>query len=292
MFDTETTGLNANYERMTEIGAVKVAGGEIVDTFNTFVNPEKPISAKITELTGITDEMVADAPKEEEALRQFMEFCGDRVLVAHNAPFDMGFLNAAAERCGIKLSYPSIDTVVIARTLYPNLRNHKLDTLAKHLEVGDFNHHRACDDAAVLAKIFVKITAALESEYGIETVDQINAKLAGGDPKKLPTYHQIILVKNSTGLKNLYRLISYSHLDYFYKKPRIPKRADEIPGGPAHRQRLRGRGTLPGGGKRPSLGELCRIVLEVYDYLEIQPVGNNEFDLNPPRCPTRKSSGV
>lgn len=222
MFDTETTGLSAGSERMTEIGAVRIKDGLILESFNTFVNPEKPIPAKITELTGITDEMVQNAPKETEALQMFLSFCGDTPLIAHNAPFDMAFITAAVERAKLKQRFTSIDTVPICRKLLPELKKHKLDAVAKHLEVGDFHHHRACDDADILAKIFIKLCEMM-NQKGIQTIQQINLMLAGADPKKLPSYHQIILVRNQTGLKNLYQLISKAHLEYFYKKPRIPK---------------------------------------------------------------------
>ncbi len=223
VFDIETTGLNALSERMTEIGAVRVKNGEILERFNIFVNPEKMIPAKIVDLTGITDEMVKDAPKEAEALRQFYDFIGqDAVLVAHNADFDTGFIRAAAARCGMEYSYSHVDTLVAAKALYPGLKNYKLDTLVSHLKVGPFNHHRACDDAEVTAKVFLDMLSRLK-EKGIASVDEINKALSNGDYKTQRPYHMILLVKNQKGLKNLYKLISYSHLKYFYKKPRIPR---------------------------------------------------------------------
>ena len=225
VFDLETTGLSAGLERMTEIGAVRVRNGEVVEEFDTFVNPEKRIPDEVVRLTSITDEMVADAPLEEEALRLFMDFVGreDAVLVAHNAPFDSSFLKAAAARHNIPLSYTYMDTVPISRALFPNLKNHKLDTLAKHLKLGDFHHHRACDDARTLAGIFLAETKLMQEEKQITAVDQINTGITVVDVKKLPSYHICILVQNLTGLKNLYKLISMSHLDYFYKRPRMPK---------------------------------------------------------------------
>lgn len=276
-FDIETTGLSAARDKITEIGAVKVENGVITDTFSTFANPEMPIPQKITQLTGITDDMVKDAPSQSEAVGAFLEFAGDNVLVAHNAPFDTSFIAKACEDMGREYNYTSIDTVAISRAILTDIKNCKLDTVAKFLRLGDFNHHRATDDAEMLARIFINLCQRLTDDYGITKTNDINTKIAGGDFKKLPTYHQIILVKNKTGLKNLYRLISYSHLNYFYKKPRIPKselvkyRKGLIIGsaccaGQLYMAILEGK----------PWGELKQIA-SFYDYLEIQPAGNNSF---------------
>ena len=276
-FDIETTGLSAARDKITEIGAVKVENGVITDTFSTFANPEMPIPQKITQLTGITDDMVKDAPSQSEAVSAFLEFAGDNVLVAHNAPFDTSFIAKACEDMGREYNYTSIDTVAISRAILTDIKNCKLDTVAKFLRLGDFNHHRATDDAEMLARIFINLCQLLTDDYGITKTNDINTKIAGGDFKKLPTYHQIILVKNKTGLKNLYRLISYSHLNYFYKKPRIPK--SELV---KYREGLIiGSACCAGqlymailGGK--PWGELKQIA-SFYDYLEIQPPGKNSF---------------
>lgn len=276
-FDIETTGLSAARDKITEIGAVKVENGVITDTFSTFANPEMPIPQKITQLTGITDDMVNDAPSQSEAVSAFLEFAGDNVLVAHNAPFDTSFIAKACEDMGREYNYTSIDTVAISRAILTDIKNCKLDTVAKFLRLGDFNHHRATDDAEMLARIFINLCQRLTDDFGITKTNDINTKIAGGDFKKLPTYHQIILVKNKVGLKNLYRLISYSHLNYFYKKPRIPKselvkyREGLIIGsaccaGQLYMAILEGK----------PWGELKQIA-SFYDYLEIQPAGNNSF---------------
>lgn len=276
-FDIETTGLSAARDKITEIGAVKVENGVITDTFSTFANPEMPIPQKITQLTGITDDMVKDAPSQSEAVGAFLEFAGENVLVAHNAPFDTSFIAKACEDMGREYNYTSIDTVAISRAILTDIKNCKLDTVAKFLRLGDFNHHRATDDAEMLARIFINLCQRLTDDYGITKTNDINTKIAGGDFKKLPTYHQIILVKNKAGLKNLYRLISYSHLNYFYKKPRIPKselvkyREGLIIGsaccaGQLYMAILEGK----------PWGELKQIA-SFYDYLEIQPAGNNSF---------------
>ncbi len=276
-FDLETTGLSAKNNRIIEIGAVLVKDGVVMDTFSTFVNPKTKIPPKITELTGIYDYMVEDAPEEEAAVRDFLEFCGDRVMVAHNAPFDMSFIKASCERLGIKKEFTSIDTVAICRAILNDIKNCKLDTVAKYLRLPEFNHHRACDDADVLAKIFVALASRLQTDFKIKSTAQINTGISGGDFKKLPMYHQIILVKNKAGLKNLYKLISYSHLDYFYKKPRILRSVLD-----KHRE-----GLIIG--SACEAGELFKAVLlgkpegelkeiaSYYDYLEIQPDGNNAF---------------
>ena len=281
VFDVETTGLSPSTDRLTEIGAVRVKNGEIVEEFDTFVNPKMPISQKITELTGITDEMVKDAPEEKQALEMFMKFCGDNILIAHNADFDMSFINAAALRSDIKYSPTYIDTVPMARSLLPDIKNHKLDTVANALKLPPFNHHRACDDARVLGQIFVEFIFKLESKECLDT-DGINAALAGGNWKNLKRYHMIILAKNSTGLKNLYKIISHSHLNTFYKG-----RGGSVPCVLKSYLNEHREGLIIG--SACEAGELYRAVLQkkqwgelleiasYYDYLEIQPNGNNDF---------------
>ncbi len=276
-FDLETTGLYATNDKITEIGAVKITDGRIVDSFSTFADPERPIPAKIVQLTGITDNMVKGAPSQSEAVRSFLDFCEGAVLVAHNAPFDTGFIRKACEDMGMEYNYTSVDTVAIARCILPELNNVKLDTLAKHFRLGKFNHHRAVDDAEMLTNIYLNLIRLLEKDHDVHDLNDMREKVVGGDYKKLPTYHQIILVKNKTGLKNLYKLISYSHLNCFHRRPRIPK--SELD---KHREGL----IL---GSACEAGELYRAILHhasreeiehiasYYDYLEIQPNGNNMF---------------
>ena len=277
VFDIETTGLSHATERITEIGAVRLKNMEVVDEFNTFVNPEKHIPENITELTGITDEMVADAPSEGEAVKSFLEFCGDAPLVAHNSDFDTSFIRAASERNKINYHNPAIDSLKLCKAAIPNKKKYTLDAMANELGLGDFNHHRASDDAKMLAMIFIKLIENSQKGRAIEKLGDLNTVLGNVDVKKMPTYHQIIIAKNNTGLKNLYKLISFSNLDYFAKKPRIPM--SELKN---HREGL----IL---GSACEAGELYRAILEgkseesieeianFYDYLEIQPIGNNKF---------------
>ena len=280
-FDIETTGLSAKYERITEIGAVRVVNGEIKDKFSTFVNPQKNIPPKITDITGITDDMVKDAPLESEAIKSFLEFCGkSSVLVAHNAPFDISFIKAAANRLNVEFTNTYIDTVPMCRSMLTGIKNCKLDTVVSYLKLPSFNHHRATDDAIALANIFISLIERLKEDTNAKSTKDINTNLAGTDIKKLPSYHQIILVKNQVGLKNLYKLISMSHLDYFYKKPIIPKsvlmehREGLIIGSACESGQLF-RAIVAG----RTFNELCEIA-SFYDYLEVQPIANNQFMLN------------
>lgn len=289
IFDVETTGLNASVERITEIGAIKIIDNKIVDKFSCFVNPKKPIPYRITKLTGITNEMVKDAPDESVIIPEFFKFCQDFVLVAHNASFDMRFILAAASRLNLKTNFCYIDTVAICRSLFPNLKNHKLDTIVNYLNLGGFNHHRACDDAKVLAEIFLKIKPKINiNNWILDNSSQIKNQEQNNfynykniiDPneiKKMPTYHCIILVKNKTGLKNLYKLVSISHIDYFYKKPRMPqseinKLRDGLVIGSACESGHLYRSIING----ENFETLCEIA-SFYDFLEIQPLGNNNF---------------
>lgn len=279
VYDTETTGLDPNTEFLTEIGAVVVENGQITETFGTFVNPGKPIPPKIVELTGINDSMVADAPTPDEAVRMFAEFAKGRVLIAHNAhKFDMRFMHIAAKRAGIELDNAYIDTLPMAQNLYPGLRNYKLDTINDHLEIEPFNHHRAVDDAMALAKIFCKMLEDL-TEKKIERLEDINIGLGGGNKEviKKKYYHLIILVRNQVGLKNLYKIVSEAHTNYFFKKPRVPrsilnKYRDGLLIGSACEAGELYRAVVEG----QSFEKLCQIA-EYYDFLEVQPLGNNEY---------------
>ncbi len=277
VFDIETTGLSPLSCKITEIGAVLVRKDEVLAVFNTFVAPEVPIPPEITKLTGIDDEMVKGAPKTEEALSQFLDFIGNRMLVAHNASFDISFIRKAAADCGLPFSNAYLDTVSMSRFVNPDLKKHKLDTIAEYFGLGDFNHHRASDDAEMCARIFYRMVDKLEND-GVHTPAEMSEAMSDHtDPLKLNSYHMILLVKNKAGLKNLYKLISDSYLKYYRKRPRIPKTVLE-----AHRE-----GLIIG--SACEAGELYRAVLEgkpwdellsladFYDYLEIQPISNNRF---------------
>ncbi|MBR7181406.1 MAG: PHP domain-containing protein, partial [Clostridia bacterium] len=277
VFDIETTGLSNRTCAITEIGAVLVKNGEVLDTFNTFVNPQMPIPEEITRLTSITDDMVKDAPLITEILPKFLDFVGDRLLIAHNADFDVGFIREAAKRQGIAFNSPYLDTLALSRHLNTDLKNHKLDDLARYFDLGDFHHHRACDDAEILSRIFFAMLAKLQ-ENDVHSFKELQGEMsATADPLILRPYHQVILVKNAVGLKNLYKLVSKGYLDYYRRVPRVPKTVLE-----KHRE-----GLIIGSACES--GELMRAILDnksegeieeiakFYDYLEIQPICNNRF---------------
>ena len=278
VFDIETTGFSAAEDRIIEIGAVKITDGAIVDRFSTFVNPEVPIPFEIQQLTHITDDMVLEAPKIEEALPAFLDFVGESALVAHNAGFDVGFIEQNCVRLGRSRTFTSVDTVGLARVLLPTLSKYKLNIVAKALNISLENHHRAVDDAAATAEIYVKFIEMLK-ERGMTTLKEVNA-FGDMNPdaiKKMPTYHAIILAKNEVGRVNLYTLVSLSHLKYFARRPRIPKsefnkyREGLILGSACEAGELY-RALLDGKSE-----ETIAKIVDYYDYLEIQPIGNNAF---------------
>lgn len=278
VFDIETTGLSAAYDKIIEIGAVKVEKGVIVDRFSEFINPQRPIPYKIEQLTSINDSMVMDAPVIDIVLPKFLEFSKGAVMVAHNADFDMSFIFKNARDLGLDFECSIVDTVSLARVLIPSINRYKLDTVAKAVGVVLEHHHRAVDDAGCTAEIFVKFIEMLK-EREIYNLDMVNemSKSSEAAIKKLPSHHAIILAKNETGRINLYRLVSNSHIKYFNRQPRIPK-SDFL----ANREGLIiGSACEAGelyqavyGGK--SDAEIARLV-NFYDYLEIQPLGNNMF---------------
>lgn len=286
VFDIETTGLNATNDRIIEIGAARVNNFEIVDTFQTFVNPERNIPEKITKLTGIDDTMVKDAISQEEALRKFAEFCGEApVLIAHNAKFDCSFIRMGCTRHNVNFSFSMVDTVVISRSMLPHLKKHKLNVVAKDLGLGEFNHHRADEDAKMLARIYIILANRLMSEHHISKLSEVNACVENVDPRLLRPYHQIILVKNSIGLKNLYKLISYSNIKYYRRFPRVP--ISELA---KHREGLIVGSACEAGEVFAAVRdgqpwEMVKAIARFYDYLEIQPVANNAFMIRDEDCP-------
>ncbi len=277
VFDIETTGLSPHNCNITEIGAVIMKKGEVVDRFNSFSNPGEHIPENITELTGITDEMVADAPDNESVVRSFLDFAGGRILVAHNASFDVSFIRKVSQDHKIDFRNPYMDTVAMSRYVNPELKKHKLNILAEYFNLGEFNHHRACDDAEILAKILVCLFKKLRAEGSSNLREMQQLMSERSDPLKLKPYHQIILVKNTVGLKNLYRIISASYLQYYRRVPRTPKTLIE-----ENRE-----GLIIG--SACEAGELYQAILSgksekeiediasFYDYLEIQPLCNNGF---------------
>ncbi|MCD3244700.1 PolC-type DNA polymerase III [Clostridium botulinum C] len=279
VFDLETTGFSSEYDKIIEIGAVKIKNGNIIDSFSTFVNPEIKIPYNITELTSITNDDVKNADTIDNVLPKFMEFCKDSVLVAHNANFDMSFIRKNCNDLSIDNNYTVMDTVPLAKFLFPELKRYKLNTIAKHLGVSLENHHRAVDDAKATADILLCCFKLLD-DMKITSLDSLNKEFLGNiDVKKLPTYHLIILAKNQVGLKNLYKLISYSNLDYFFRKPRMPKSLIEqykegliigsaCEAGEVYKAVLEGKSQ-----------EELKEIIKFYDYLEIQPIMNNEFML-------------
>ena len=284
VFDLETTGFSSIKDKIIEIGAVKVENGVITDKFSTFVNPKVPIPFKITNLTGITDDMVMEAPDIETILPQFLEFVGDAVLVAHNASFDVSFIEQNCRYQDITPNFTSVDTVAMARILLPTLSKFKLNVVANALHISLENHHRAVDDAGATAEIFVKFVEMLRAR-NIKTLTKLNQFGAQNKDaiRKLPSYHVIILAKNQTGRVNLYKLVSESHLDFYARRPRIPK--SELS---KYRE-----GLIVG--SACEAGELYQAILNdkseqrisrivnFYDYLEVQPLGNNEFMIDSPK---------
>ena len=278
VFDIETTGFGPVKDQIIEIGAVKVVNGEITERYSTFIDPQIPIPAEIVKLTSITDEQVMGSPTIDAVLPEFLTFCEGCILIAHNASFDVGFITKKAELLDLPCDFTVVDTVGLARVLLPDLSNFKLNTVAKAVNVSLENHHRAVDDAGATAEIFVAFIKKLK-ELGIEELSGIKSleKLSPEVIKKMPTYHAIMLCKNDTGRVNLYKMVSLSHIDYYNKRPRIPKSlfmenreglliGSACEAGELYQAILR----------NESQAEINKLA-QFYDYLEIQPLGNNRF---------------
>ena len=277
VFDIETTGLSSRYDKITEIGAVKIKNGQIIKCYNQLINPEIPIPEKIIKLTGITDEMVEDQPKIEDVMGEFIDFIGQSTLVAHNSSFDMGFINENCRKLNIELNNPVLDTLYLSRVLFQELKNHKLNTLAKHLDVPLENHHRAVDDARATALIFVKCIEILK-EKDVFSLNEVNIYSCKNiNVKKEDTFHIIIFAKNEKGLKGLYKIISESHISHFFRRPRILKSMieeykDDLIIGSACEA-----GEVYQSVFKKQRPEEIEKIASFYDFLEIQPVANNEF---------------
>ncbi|MDW7670660.1 MAG: PolC-type DNA polymerase III [Bacillota bacterium] len=277
VFDIETTGLSSTHDQITEIGAVRIEGGEVVAEFSSLVNPQTLISTDITRLTGITNDMVANAPLIQKVLPQFLDFCQGAVLVAHNADFDTGFIRENMRRLEIAFQFDVIDTLILSRILLKELKRHRLNLVAKALGVSLENHHRAVHDARATADIFLKLVQRMR-EAGIHDFREMNRELGRDmDVTRLKTYHFVLIAQDEEGLRHLYELVSASHIEHFFKKPRIPKSL----------LRQKRSGLLLGSACQA--GELFQALLNrdpeekleaiaaFYDYLEVQPVSNNSF---------------
>lgn len=289
VLDLETTGFSFRTEKITEVGIMKVKNGEVIDEFSCFVNPQKPIPQRVIEVTHITDDMVRNAETIETVMPKIIEFVGDSVLVAHNADFDIGFLKYNAKELGLTLDNTYLDTLRLAKELFPEYKKYKLGIIAENLGIKVEVAHRALDDVDTTVKV-LNVMFDMLKEKGVKTVDDIDKLNSGNaDYKRLPSYHAIILAKNYVGLKNLYKLISFSHLHYFYKKPRILKSI----------YKKYSEGLILG--SACEAGELYRAIIagksdeeiediaKDYDYLEIQPIGNNMFMVRNETVPDTKA---
>lgn len=287
VFDIETTGFYARKDKITEIGAIRIRNNEIVDSFSALVNPERLIPTEVVELTGITDDMVRNEPTIDQVLPRFMEFVNGAVLVAHNAKFDTSFIFSSCDDLGIPYSPIVVDTLALSRHLLKDLKKHKLNIVAKYLDIKLEGHHRAVNDAEATARIFLKFLIMLK-EMNIETLEDINKLSADTELKNMDAYHIVILVKNYAGLKDLYKMVSRSNMEYFFKRPRLPKsliaefRENLIIGSACEAGELF-KAVVAG----KSDDELESIA-EFYDYLEIQPVGNNQFMIEKGMAKDRK----
>lgn len=276
VFDLETTGFSNINDKITEIGAVKIRDFEIVDRFSELVNPEKDISYRVQELTGITNEMVKDKPTIEEILPKFMEFVGDDVLVAHNADFDTGFIMQKCKEQGLEYKNKKVDTLMLARIMLPNLKRYKLDKVAKEVGVQLLNHHRAVDDAEATANIFIKFLGMLKKQ-GVEKLSDVNTVLGKVDYTKLKTHHITLIAKNQTGIKNLYKIVSDAHVNHFYRAPRILQSVlDEYREGIIVGSACEA-GVVYDAVKKRLPDEEMEKIIAPYDYIEIMPIDNNRF---------------
>ncbi|SDH48378.1 DNA polymerase III subunit alpha [Desulfosporosinus hippei] len=291
VLDLETTGFSAVTEKITEIGIMKLQDGKVIDEFSCFVNPEKPIPARVVEVTNITDDMVKDADTIDQVFPKLLEFIEGSVLVAHNAEFDMGFLKHNARVLGYGFDYTYLDTLSLAKELFPDFKTYKLGRIAKNLGFKVEVAHRALDDVDTTVKVF-KVMLEKLKQRGAETLEDIDRYGSDADAKsveykKLKTYHAIILAKDYVGLKNLYKLVSYSHLDYFYKKPRIlkslfKKYSEGLILGSACSEGELYQAILLG-----KSNEEIEAIAEAYDYLEIQPLGNNDYLVRTEQVPDK-----